>query len=151
MSGLKIALAAAVLLAGFGTSRAEAQNTTHGCACIHNNTKATISYRYKWGEQAWQNFKLQPAYQNWICWKYADSAKSSPALTFQLDVDMTKGSAWTTFNLPRMQATASTCEATPKGAHYDNSYRPEHQQPVHPGHAPLMAGTARYCSVIASV
>lgn len=128
MVGLKsffvAVLAALVLAVGFGTAGAQAQNTTHGCACIHNNTKATISYRYKWGEQQWQNFKLQPGYQNWICWKYADAAKSSPALGFQLDVDMTKGNAWTTFNLPRMQATAASCAATPKAAHYDISYRP---------------------------
>ena len=124
LSGLKTFVAAAGLVLGVGISGAEAQNTTHGCACIHNNTKATICYRYKWGEQAWQNFKLQPAYQSWVCWKYADAAKSSPALTFQLDVDMTAGSAWTTFNLPRMQATAASCEATPKAAHYDVSYKP---------------------------
>ncbi len=114
--GLKTVLVAtlAAILVGVGAAGAQAQNTTHGCACIPNNTKATISYRYKWGEQQWQNFKLQPNYQNWICWKYADAAKSSPALSFQLDVDMTKGNAWTTFSLPRMQSTAATCQATPK-------------------------------------
>ena len=124
MSAYTIALVAGALVLGLGVSGAEAQNTTHGCACIHNKTKATISYRYKWGEQAWQNVKLQPAYQSSVCWRYADANKGSPALTFQLDVDMTQGSAWTTFNLPRIQATAATCEATPKGAHYDISYRP---------------------------
>ena len=123
LRGLLAAMLAAAVL-GFGAAGAQAQNTTHGCACIHNNTKATISYRYKWVEQQWQNVKLQPNYQNWICWKYADAAKSSPALAFQLDVDMTKGNAWTTFNLPRMQSTAATCQATPKAAHYDISYRP---------------------------
>ena len=33
-------------------------------------------------------------------------------------------SAWTTFNLPRLQVTAATCEATPEAAHYDVSYKP---------------------------
>ena len=124
--GLRVTLAAGLMavVLGFGAAGAQAQNTTHGCTCIHNNTKVIVSYRFKWGEQQWQNFKLSPNYQNAICWKYADAAKSSPALSFQLDVDMTKGNAWTTFNLPRMQSTASTCEATPKGAHYDISYRP---------------------------
>ena len=124
MSLPRIALAAGALVLGLGISGAHAQNTTHGCACIHNKTKATISYRYTWGDQQWQNFKLPPAYQNWLCWKYTDANKSSPALTFQLDVDMTSGSAWTTFNLPRLQATAASCEATPKAAHYDISYKP---------------------------
>ena len=124
MSVLRTALAAGSLVLGLGASGAEAQSTTHGCACVHNKTRATISYRYKWGEQQWQNVKLQPAYQNWICWRYADANKSSPALTFQLDVDMTSGSAWTTFNLPRMQATAASCEATPRAVHYDISYKP---------------------------
>ncbi len=113
----------ATLLMGVGATGAQAQNTTHGCACIHNNTKATVSYRFKWGEQQWQNFKLSPNYQSAVCWKYADAAKSSPALSFQLDVDMTKGNAWTTFNLPRVQSTAATCQATPKPAHYDINYR----------------------------
>jgi hypothetical protein len=124
MSGLKVALAAAALLAGFGPSGAEAQNTTHGCACVHNNTKATVGYRFKWGEQAWQTRTLQPAYQTSICWPYTDAAKSSPALTFQVDVDVSKGAAWTTFNLPRIQSTGASCDATPRGAHYDISYRP---------------------------
>jgi hypothetical protein len=124
MSGLKSFMVAAVFVLGVGISGAQAQNTTHGCACVVNNTKTAINYRFKWGEQAWQTRTLQPAYQTSICWPYADAAKSSPALTFQLDVDMTKGSAWTTFNLPRMQSTAATCPATPKAAHYDITYRP---------------------------
>ena len=124
MLGLKTLAAAAGLVLGVGISGAEAQNTTHGCACVVNKTQGTINYRFKWGEQAWQNRTLQPAYQTSICWPYADAAKSSPALTFQLDVDMTKGSAWTTFNLPRMQATAASCPATPNAAHYDISYKP---------------------------
>ena len=121
---LPAAAVAIMLVPGLGAAGARAENTTHGCACIHNKTNATINYRYKWGDQAWQSYKLQPAYKNWICWKYTDTAKSSPNLSFQLDVDMTSGNAWTTFSLPRMQATAASCDATPTAAHYDVSYRP---------------------------
>ena len=50
MKRLLIAVAA---LCGMAATPAAAQETTHGCACIHNKTKATISYRYKWGEGPW--------------------------------------------------------------------------------------------------
>ena len=103
---------------------AAGQDTTHGCACFHNKTKATISYRYKWADGQWQNYKLEPNHQNWICWKYDSPQKSSPNLTFQLDVDMSKGSAWTTYAITRVQAKAAHCNAVDPGGHYDISYRP---------------------------
>ena len=115
---------AAIALCGVGALQAAAQETTHGCACIHNKTKATISYRYKWGEGQWQNVKLQPAYKNWMCWKYDNAQKSSPSLSFQLDVDMTSGSAWTTYTISRVQSAGATCDAVGKGGHYDITYRP---------------------------
>ena len=111
-------------LAIAGAFPAMGQNTTHGCACFHNKTGATISYRYKWGEGQWQSYQLQPNYQNWICWKYDNAQKSSPNLTFQLDVDMSKGSAWTTYAITRVQTTAAHCNAVGRGGHYDVSYRP---------------------------
>ncbi len=118
----KSAMAGALVL-GLGVSGAEAQDTVAGCACVHNKTNVTISYRHKWEEKAWHVVKLQPNNQQAICWGYAVGSKYSPELTFQLDVDMTKGNAWTTFNLPRMQSTDRTCEATPRRAHYDITYR----------------------------
>jgi len=116
--------AAAAAIAVAWTLPAASQDTTHGCACFHNKTSATISYRYKWGDGQWQTYKLQPNYQNWICWKYDSPQKSSPNLTFQLDVDMSKGSAWTTYAITRVQTTAAHCNAVGKGGHYDISYRP---------------------------
>jgi hypothetical protein len=103
---------------------ASAQQTTHGCACIHNNTKANAGYRYKWGDGQWQNVKLQPGYQNWICWAYDNPQKSSPNLTFQIDVDATGGQAWTTYALTRVQTAGAHCNNVGKGGHYDISYRP---------------------------
>ncbi len=102
---------------------AAGQDTTHGCACFHNKTNATISYRYKWGDGQWQNYKLEPNYQNWICWKYDNPQKSSPNLTFQLDVDMSKGSSWTTYAITRVQTKTAHCNAVGQGGHYDISYR----------------------------
>lgn len=67
---MKRLLIAAIALCVVTALPAAAQETTHGGACIHNKTKATISYRYKRGDGQWQNVKLQPASQNWICWKY---------------------------------------------------------------------------------
>ena len=37
---LPAAAVAIMLVPGLGASGAQAQNTTHGCACIHNKTKA---------------------------------------------------------------------------------------------------------------
>ena len=67
---MKRLLIAVAGLCGAIATPAAAQETTHGCACIHNKTKATISYRHKWGGGQLQNVKLQPAFPNWICWKY---------------------------------------------------------------------------------
>ena len=116
------ALASAIAIA-WATPGA-AQQTTHGCACFHNKTTATINYRYRWGDGQWQTYQLRPNYENWICWKYDNAQKSSPNLTFQLDVDMSKGSAWTTYAITRVQTTAAHCNAVGQGGHYDVSYRP---------------------------
>jgi len=43
---------------------AAAQQTTHGCACFHNKTTATINYRYRWGDGQWQTYRLRPNYEN---------------------------------------------------------------------------------------
>ena len=47
---LPAAAVAIMLVPGLGAAGARAENTTHGCACIHNKTNATINYRYKWGD-----------------------------------------------------------------------------------------------------
>ena len=46
---IKGMVAAALMAAGW-VFPAAAQDTTHGCACFHNNTTGTIAYRYKWGD-----------------------------------------------------------------------------------------------------
>ena len=116
-------IAAAMLLA-VGSTTAAAQEKTHGCACLHNDTAATINFRYKWGEGQWHSVKLQPRFEDAICWKYDNAQKSSPNLTFQLDVDLTKGSAWTTYAISRVQTAGAQCSVVGKGGHYDISYRP---------------------------
>jgi hypothetical protein len=118
-----VLVAAAVALGSAG-GPATAQQTTHGCACFNNKTESTISFRYKWGDGEWQNVQMKPKFRNWICWTYADAQKSSPNLTFQLDVDMTKGSAWTTYAIARVQTADAHCNAVGKGGHYNVSYRP---------------------------
>jgi hypothetical protein len=67
---------------------------------------------------------LQAGYKNWICWQYQNAKKSSPNLLFQLDVDMSKGSAWTTYAIARVQTAGASCDAVGKGGHYNVSYRP---------------------------
>ena len=120
--GLMTAAMIAVLAAD--ARPAAAQQRTHGCACLHNQTPVPISYRYKWGEGEWKTMKLQAGYMNWMCWKYQTAQKSSPNLLFELDVDMTKGSAWTTYAIERVPTVGASCDAVGAGGHYNVSYRP---------------------------
>ena len=62
---LGVVAIAMVALASAGARPAAAQQTTHGCACLHNQTQVPISYRYKWGEGEWKTMKLQAGYRNW--------------------------------------------------------------------------------------
>ncbi len=99
------------VLAGFAAS-AEAQNqnqappqnqssgqSAYGCACLHNKTQIAVSYRLKWGDNPWKEDALRAGYQQAICWRYAQGSTSSPPLSFQLDVDLSGGKAWTTYDL----------------------------------------------------
>ncbi len=126
-SGLKAA-AVAVALVGVGGASfsrpAAAQQITHGCACLHNQTQAQISYRYKWGDGEWKTTSLRPGYQTALCWQYANAQRSSPDLVFELDVDMSKGSAWTKYAIARVQTAGNSCAQVGNGGHYNVSYRP---------------------------
>lgn len=103
-------------------SRAEGE--PFGCACLHNKTQSLVSFRYKWGEGEWKKDTLQAGYQQTLCWKYAAGSSTSPPLSFQVDVDLTKGAAWTTYNLPRVQSATNRCESVSNKYHYDIDYRP---------------------------
>lgn len=126
-SGLRAA-AVAVALVGVGGASfsrpAAAQQITHGCACLHNQTQAQISYRYKWGDGEWKTTSLRPGYQTALCWQYANAQRSSPDLVFELDVDMSKGSAWTKYAIARVQTAGNSCAQVGNGGHYNVSYRP---------------------------
>ena len=123
-SGLRALLAVCVFsFVAAAAAPAEAQ-APFGCACLHNNTKGLVKFRYKWGDNQWTNDTLRAGYQQTLCWRYAAGSTASPTLTFQIDVDLSAGSAWTTFNLPRVQAQSNTCEAVSRQYHYDISYKP---------------------------
>jgi hypothetical protein len=123
-----VAVAAAVALVGVGgvsfSRPAAAQQITHGCACLHNQTQAQVSYRYKWGEGEWRTTSLRPGYQIALCWQYENAQRSSPNLVFELDVDMSKGSAWTKYAIARVQTAGNSCAQVGNGGHYNVSYRP---------------------------
>ncbi|MBM3645235.1 MAG: hypothetical protein FJX02_12945 [Alphaproteobacteria bacterium] len=125
MNRIAIAAASLAFTLPLVPFEALAQNAnTHGCACLHNRTGQQINYRYKWGEAEWQTRALQPGYRSWMCWRYADNSRSSPQLLFQLDVDMSSGTAWTTYNITRVQSPAAHCDSIPSNGHFDVSYRP---------------------------
>jgi hypothetical protein len=119
-----VSIFAIALASVVGGQQAQAQQSTHGCACVHNETQSTVNFRYKWGDGEWKTVNSKPNWKNWICWKYADQKMSSPTLTFQLDVDMTSGNAWTTYNIARVQTTRAHCDAVGRGGHYNIRYRP---------------------------
>ena len=128
MKSGSMAAAVAVAFAFVGgvlfSQPAAAQQITHGCACLHNQTQAQVSYRYKWGETEWKTTSLRPGYQTALCWQYANAQRSSPNLVFELDVDMSKGNAWTKYAIARVQTAGSNCAAVGGGGHYNVSYRP---------------------------
>jgi hypothetical protein len=124
---MKIGIVGAALLAVALTalgSSAQAEYSPFGCACLHNQTQHVVKFRYKWGEGDWKHDFLRAGHHEPICWRYADGSTHSPPLSFQIDVDLTGSSAWTTYNLPRLQSRHNSCEAVARQAHYDISYRP---------------------------
>jgi hypothetical protein len=102
----------------------QGSQNTHGCACLHNETQRTVNFRYHWGTNSWKPVRMQAGFQYAICWRYPGGSHSSPALQFELDVDMTKGNAWTTYDIGRIQTPGSTCRAVPAGGHYTVRFRP---------------------------
>lgn len=98
-----------------------AQN--YGCACLHNRTGVQINFRYKWGDGAWKVVNLPANYNDALCWNYGGGQRSSPPLSFQLDVDMTSGNAWATYSVQRVQSPGNTCSQIPANGHYDINYR----------------------------
>lgn len=124
--GNRWSVATVAIAMAFGASgqQAVAQQTTHGCACIYNKTESVVNFRYKWGEAEWRSISAKPNFKNWVCWKYADAQKSSPVLTFQLDVDLSAGNAWTTYNIARVQTTRAHCDVVGSGGNYNIRYRP---------------------------
>jgi hypothetical protein len=92
---------------------------------LHNKTGVDIKYRYKWGDGEWKQVTLPAGYQQPLCWRYAQGSHSSPELLFELDVDMSKGSAWATYDIKRLQASDNNCSVIGQDAHYDIDYRPD--------------------------
>lgn len=115
------------LLAGLGLWVAlpsPSHANTHGCACVHNETGRPINFRYRFGDRDWKKVKLQANWNDAICWKYGGGNRSSPNLTFELDVDMTKGNAWTVYALTRVQTPGNACNVVPSNGHYAIRFRP---------------------------
>ncbi len=129
MSGLvsRAAFASLALAGALGlASTASAQNyggPRYGCACLNNETGTKINFRYQFGSQPMKSATMGANARQWICYDYGNGPRTSPPLNFQLDVDMTKGSAWTTYALTRIQSTAKSCAAIGKVGQYGVRYR----------------------------
>jgi hypothetical protein len=103
---------------------AMAQNTAaaYGCACLHNLTKTSITYRFKWGEGEWKKVTMKPdGGAQWMCWRYKDGPKS-PELVFELDTDLTSSNKWKNFSIPRVQSKDTGCNNIPEKGHYNVDY-----------------------------
>jgi hypothetical protein len=125
MPALRAVMLACALGWGPALLAGEAQaQAPYGCACLHNKSEHMVKFRYRWGDGEWKNDHLRSGYQETLCWRYAAGSTSSPNLTFQIDVDLSGGTAWTTYALPRVQASTNSCEAVAHNFHYDISYKP---------------------------
>ena len=113
--------AAMVLGLAFGLP-AQAESP-YGCACLHNKTDRPVNFRYKWGDGEWKPDYLRSGYQETLCWRFASGSNSTPKLSFQIDVDLSGGTAWTTFNLPLVQSQTNRCESVSTKFHYDINYK----------------------------
>lgn len=123
-AGTLLALGMAASPAALAQNNMPQNGNPFGCACLHNNTNRDISYRYHWGDNQWKNYTLKANYQQWLCWKYAPGSSSSPPLQFQIDVDLSNATAWTTYDIPRVQSRAQDCNAFGPKGHYDIGFRP---------------------------
>ena len=98
---------------------------THGCACLHNETSRPVNFRYHWSTRDWKQVNIRPGFQYVFCWRYAEwFALLAGSAISPFDVDMTKGNAWTTYNIGRSQTLGETCNVVPTNAHYTVKYRP---------------------------
>ena len=113
-------LALAISLAAAAPAAA---NGRYGCACLTNETGVKINFRYKFGDKPFSKAAMSPNARQWICYDYGNGPRTSPPLKFELDVDMSKGNAWTVYALERFQSAAKSCNAIPKGAQYGVRYR----------------------------
>lgn len=123
VTGMAFALAAGLPPPATAQNRPQNANP-YGCACLHNNTNQNINYRYHWGDKQWKNVALKANHQQWLCWTYAQGTASSPPLQFQIDVDLSKANAWTTYSIERVQSRAQDCSAIGRKGHYDIGFRP---------------------------
>lgn len=121
--GLAIAGIAAAAVAMSLPAPSVAQ-TPFGCSCLHNTTGVKVSYRYRWGDGQWKPKQLNANFNNALCWSYNGGHHHSPQLVLQIDADMTNGTAWSTYNLERIQSPGNTCDRIPSRGHYNISYRP---------------------------
>ena len=127
------ALRAAFIMLALGLlgGSVQAQSALFGCACLHNNTQHTMKFRYKWSDGEWTNDYLRSGNHETLYWRYAAGSTASPNLTFQIDVDLSGGVAWTTYaracNRRRTSAkrwpTSSTTTSTTSPAPTVNSCR----------------------------
>jgi hypothetical protein len=103
----------------------QAQNNMakgYGCACLHNSkVSGTVKYRYRWGDREWKSNSLAQGRSDTVCWRYKDAPKS-PELEFQLDVDMTGGTKWETFSIPRVQTSDVSCSSVGSKGQYHMGY-----------------------------
>jgi len=119
---LSLALGSALAIA----SSASAQNVAgsrYGCACLNNEAGVNINFRYAFGSNPMKKASMGANTRQWICYDYGNGPRSSPPLKFELDVDMSRGNAWTTYALTRVQSNAQSCNAVGALGQYGVRYR----------------------------
>ena len=125
ISGLSaLAIGVATLVAAPAAAKNfSAGGARYGCSCLSNETGVNIKFRYAFGSNPLKNATMGANRRQWICYDYGAGPRTSPPLKFQLDVDMGRGNAWTTYALTRIQSNARDCNAIGRVGQFGVRYR----------------------------
>ena len=88
-----------------------ANQNPYAVVCIKNNTGWSITYRARWGNNEWKDFKVSAYGSRWHAWNYASGSHSSPDFRIRFDADFSSGSDFSEYVLKRHQASTKSCNA----------------------------------------
>src|ERR1700675_406025 len=96
VAALGLVLGALVLSA----SKASAADNYFAMAAMRNDTNLPITYGFRWGNDQWQWYTLQPGQLRWHAWPYNyPNQNQSPMPQVRFDHDLSLANHFTDYNL----------------------------------------------------